>query len=713
MPRFLASCFFLLTFTAAAFAADGEVVLFDASKAKADWFGKQSSTLTIKNGEMIVEGEVGPWPGFSYGKQHWNLAHCSHLVIDMTNLGTETMTLNCRLDSPEIDHKTMKGTYTQSVEIASGERKLCHIDLPGVVPPQFAGKFFGMRGLPGGAKESDADQADDGPRFHKDAIVSFTLFLNRPDKPSHWSIRKITAIPGAKTMAWMNMTPEKFFPMIDQFGQFKHENWPGKVKSEADLRKNITTEAADLKKHSGPKDRSRYGGDMKTAKREATGHFRVEKIDDAWWLVDPEGYLFWSHGVDCVTTGNGVTGVQDREFYFENLPGKDDPRFKVCYGQGWWAPHSYYQNRTPFTTYNFTSSNLIRKYGDDWKNKFAALAHVRLKSWGMNTIANWSDANIYELKRTPYTVQMGVGGQRIEGSGGYWGKFPDPFSNEFMENLRKGCERQRGTTADDPWCLGYFVDNEISWGDERSLSLASLTSPPTQPSKLAMIEALKKKYGEIGKLNAVWGTDHADWNALLQSTTPPDVAKAKDDLDMFHKAICDQYFRLIRDELKKVAPNKLYLGCRFAWANETAIRSSAEFCDVVSFNKYQRDLKDFALPEGIDMPVVIGEFHFGALDRGMFHTGLQPVRSQAERAAAYETYVRSALAHRNIIGTHWFQYGDQATTGRGDGENYQIGLLTITDTPYPETIEVVRRVGYQLYKIRRETVKAATRSAGN
>jgi hypothetical protein len=106
------------------------------------------------------------------------------------------------------------------------------------------------------------------------------------------------------------------------------------------------------------------------------------------------------------------------------------------------------------------------------------------------------------------------------------------------------------------------------------------------------------------------------------------------------------------------------------------------------------------LPPGVDKPVVIGEFHFGALDRGMFHTGLVKTANQQERAEAYKTYVRSALGNPLIVGTHWFQYGDQATTGRGDGENYQIGFLDVCDAPYPETIQASRDVGAELYRLR-------------
>ena len=123
------------------------------------------------------------------------------------------------------------------------------------------------------------------------------------------------------------------------------------------------------------------------------------------------------------------------------------------------------------------------------------------------------------------------------------------------------------------------------------------------------------------------------------------------------------------------------------------------FCDVVSYNRYQRTLAGFKFPGGIDVPLIIGEFHFGALDRGLFHTGLVPVASQSDRAKAYTDYVRSALRHPQFVGTHWFQYQDEPTTGRNyDEENYQIGFVDIVDTPYAETIAASRSLGAALYR---------------
>ncbi|MHC4591345.1 MAG: beta-galactosidase, partial [Planctomycetota bacterium] len=255
-------------------------------------------------------------------------------------------------------------------------------------------------------------------------------------------------------------------------------------------------------------------------------------------------------------------------------------------------------------------------------------------------------------------------------------------------------------TAGDPWCIGYFVDNELTWRGEVSLAAAALESPPEQPAKKAFVEDLKAKYGSVDGLNAAWGTEHASWDALLESRQAPPRQKAKQDLGAFYTKLAETYFRVCREEVKRVAPDNMYLGCRFSPWNDRALRAAAKYCDVVSFNLYRRGVETLGLPEGVDKPVIVGEFHFGALDRGMFHTGLQGVASQEERAASYKSYVAGALRNPLVVGTHWFQYGSQATTGRGDGENFQIGFVDICDTPYPETIQACREAGYSLYDLR-------------
>jgi hypothetical protein len=85
----------------------------------------------------------------------------------------------------------------------------------------------------------------------------------------------------------------------------------------------------------------------------------------------------------------------------------------------------------------------------------------------------------------------------------------------------------------------------------------------------------------------------------------------------------------------------------------------------------------------------------------MFHTGLVAVENQEARAQAYSEYVRGALRHPQFVGTHWFEYQDQPTTGRVyDEENYQIGFVDIADTPHPEIVEASQAIGREMYKLR-------------
>jgi beta-galactosidase GanA len=258
---------------------------------------------------------------------------------------------------------------------------------------------------------------------------------------------------------------------------------------------------------------------------------------------------------------------------------------------------------------------------------------------------------------------------------------------------------KKGKSAGDPWCIGYFSDNEMSWGDEVSLAIAALQSSPSQAAKQAFVADLKAKYSTIARLNEAWGATHASWEALLESRQAPDKEKARADLTVFYTKVAERYFQTVREAIKSVAPNQLYLGCRFAAVNSRAAAAAAKYCDVVSYNLYQRSVADFQFNGGADVPLLIGEFHFGALDRGLFHTGLVPVADQAARAQAYKDYVQGAVRHPQFVGCHWFQYQDEPTIGRVyDEENYQIGFVDVADTPYAETIAAAREVGGKLYR---------------
>jgi hypothetical protein len=634
-------------------------------------------------GLRIETGHEKPWPGITLkapaGK--WDLSKYENISIHVKNVADEPVTVSCRVDNPGADGS--KNCVTESITLAASEQGTLTVQIfPGPWKLSEPLELIGMRGYPIHAGKVDTSN-----------ITQMLFYVARPSIDHTFEISNIRA-GGSVTV----LDAKTFCPFIDEFGQFMHKDWPGKTHSLDELKTQGKAELKDLAAHPGPADRNKYGGWTAGPQLEATGLFRVEKYKGKWWLVDPEGRLFWSHGTDCVDSGNS-TPITDRENYFQNLPEAVSPLGKF-YGGGYWAPHGYYKDHSPYRTYDFNRANFLRKYGEDWAAAFAEITHHRLKSWGMNTIANWSDRDIYLMRKTPYVCTISYSARTLEGSEGYWGKFFDVFDPSFREALRKRLESEKGRAIGDPWCIGYFVHNELAWGDEVSLALATLISPAEQPAKKVFLDDLKAKYTTIDNLNKVWATDYSTWDALLQSRQAPDKEKARVDLTAFYTKTAETYFSTIRDELDKLAPNQLYMGCRFAWVNDLAARAAAKFCDIVGYNRYTYSVADQRLPDEIDKPIIIGEFHFGALDRGMFHTGLKKTANQQDRADKYESYVRGALRNPYIVGTHWFQYKDQATTGRGDGENYQIGLIDVCDKPYPEIIRAVREVGNNLYEYR-------------
>ena len=254
-------------------------------------------------------------------------------------------------------------------------------------------------------------------------------------------------------------------------------------------------------------------------------------------------------------------------------------------------------------------------------------------------------------------------------------------------------------SIDDPMCIGYFIDNELAFG---GIVKAVFGAEPDQPAKLEFVKDLKAKYGTIEALNKVWDTSYADWDGLLQSKAMPEGKGFRKDADAFNNKFIERYFELSRKGIKSLAPHRLYLGCRFVGFRhaEAVRRIAAKYSDVISINSYHNSIANVSPDQFFGKPMLIGEFHFGTYDRGMFAPSLCPVGTQQERATSYMRFVQGALTQPHLVGTHYFQFRDQPLTGRWDGEGYQIGFVDVADTPYRELCESARETGEHMYQYR-------------
>ena len=165
--------------------------------------------------------------------------------------------------------------------------------------------------------------------------------------------------------------------------------------------------------------------------------------------------------------------------------------------------------------------------------------------------------------------------------------------------------------------------------------------------------------------------------------------------------------------VKKHDPNHLNLGLRFGGHADDDVVALTRGFDVFSLNIYDvvpdraRIDRIYALT---GRPIVIGEFHIGTPGRGL-SAGLVQARDQAERGVAYRYYVENTLAMPAMIGTHWFQWTDEANTGRGDGENYNIGFIDVTDRPYAELVQAAKETHKRLFAVHSGTASAFSQKA--
>ncbi len=463
-------------------------------------------------------------------------------------------------------------------------------------------------------------------------------------------------------------------PVVNEFGQWDLGEYEGKIHSLDQLKKEwetedreiVLTKTKNLKKISDSSSSekidkmgavncynySKYGGYL-NAKVKATGFFRTEKIDGRWWFVDPEGYLFLSVGVDCVSPGGGgnVMNLDKRQNLYKELP-----------------PANLNPNPARSGSISFGTWNLFRRYGDDYPAKSREMIIKRMDKWGLNTIANWSSPEVTKLNKKAFVMQLrGVG---VED--GIMG-LPDVYAPGFAEKIDAACKSFVEPYKENPWVIGYFTANEPSWLEQEVRLCGMIMEGADRPVKAELTKWL-----------------------------------AKGDTPERRKQFIFQTFRTfletVDQAITKYDPNHLNLGIRFG--NVMGIdREILEICkdvfDVFSFNCYdlypKKEMMDRAL-ELTGLPMIIGEYHFGTVDRGMAQS-LWQVNSQQERGVAYRYYTERAYAHPGLIGTAYFQWCDQDLTGRRDGENYNCGLVDVTDCPYPHQVEAMMETAKRLFNI--------------
>ncbi|MEI6515245.1 MAG: hypothetical protein WCO77_04645 [bacterium] len=175
-----------------------------------------------------------------------------------------------------------------------------------------------------------------------------------------------------------------------------------------------TLETLSEFKPGAPVPLSKYGGRL-DRKEKATGFFHVAKVDGAWWMVDPDGCLFISAGINTVTP-----------------------------------------------------AVLAGSSVDKGVKRTADLLHAN----GFNTLGCWSAGDLFRKSPTPFPYCLrwnymltysNARKAKYPGTGKAEAIYPfDPEFETFCEEHSKGLK----ATRNDPWLMGHFIDNELHLEEE-------------------------------------------------------------------------------------------------------------------------------------------------------------------------------------------------------------------------------------------------------
>lgn len=432
---------------------------------------------------------------------------------------------------------------------------------------------------------------------------------------------------------------------------------------------------------------------------EKSDFFRVEQVEGVWWLVKPDGELFWSVGAN--TTG-GVNPILLKNLLTQ-LDGRDRKTAETNYiTQQMERARSWgFNSLGGWSTLSLSGFDI-----QDWNKKEPLYYFVSLNCCN----AGLSDKE--GIRKGVFLVDIN-GDTQVKGQGH---RMVDPFNPQWKERLERYIERTIKPYKHDKNCIGYFTDNEIAMGFMHK----HMWGPHAIS---AFVELLKSRYPSVKALNKAWSTRENVYQ--YKSISPKELRKKPpvfyygskvmdEDLKAFEVLLVRTYMDTVISTIRKHDPNHMLLFNRFATANsdilphvEHLLPELARF-DIIAANLYPHPengeaVADYngrkalewttALNKYSGRPVLIGEFGTASREAGLLVRRWRPrtLDTDAQRGESYKKMIYTWYNLPFTVGAHWFRWDN----GYGFGDNLMndprnCGLIDDHDQPYPDLLKAVR-----------------------
>ncbi len=340
------------------------------------------------------------------------------------------------------------------------------------------------------------------------------------------------------------------------------------------------------------------------------GFVTLAREGDTWWFNSPSGEKFFSLGVDCL---GGCYG------HYEEEPLDPGRRTRVA--------------------------SLLRK-------------------WGFNTAACWSSPSFWEDMYFADQIYHGYdyGGDDV---------FSDDLWNGWLAGqIRDEMQAFLGRRN----LIGYFLDNEVDWGEDQVLA-GYMAKGPATPGSRALVEFMRERYGDrIAALNEEWGARYPGFAEIAGSKLPEKMPGAmRRAAAAWRNRVASEFYRRYAEVVRQADPDHLILGVRWSGLPDLDLyKAVTAHCDVSSVNDYARygelnpAYAEYYRVTG--KPIMITEWSFSGFPEPG-HRSLQfiDVYSQKLRAFGYRKYVLEAARAPFMVGMHWFLWDDYSPQDEAEG----------------------------------------------
>ncbi len=407
---------------------------------------------------------------------------------------------------------------------------------------------------------------------------------------------------------------------------------------------------------------------------EATGFTHTKYLQNAWWLVAPDGKRLWSIGCGGTKTSakkinKKSTRLSLKRWGFNSLSVDSDPSF-------------------------------IKKLRQQEKQALKAKEGEDLRP-----LLPFINLRLFSLAKPDFYLRDMLGNHR----GRSILPMVDPYNPSWRAAAQKKVKKIAKNSRESAWFGGYIADSMI---DLSCLPLR-LWGTHSGPRFVAWLE---EKYGaDITKLNKKWcaDTDRAPFASFTELATNKAEPKGYDDPAFndflaFARILLKEYVDFVIATIKDADPNHLVLSSVITPDQVMELERYPEIYhafDAIAFgispagNVAGFDGGELSMilkiHQSTRRPLLITGLSVGALDSNLytppFHNNpLSALPAQADRAAVYYGCLSQMASLPYILGVHWSNWQDLDIKTQRIIIKWNDGLVNDAGKPYAPLVEKMK-----------------------